>query len=42
MEDNNAIWVFLSHSNKDFEKVRVVRNLLEEQNYNTNKFSPKT
>lgn len=25
------IWVFLSHSHKDFEKVRKVRNLLEEQ-----------
>ena len=33
MNSNNDIWVFLSHSNKDFEKVRVVRNLLEEQNY---------
>lgn len=33
MADNqsNAIWVFLSHSNKDYEKVRQVRNLLEEQ-----------
>lgn len=29
--DNNEIWVFLSHSNKDYEKVRQVRNLLEEQ-----------
>lgn len=28
---NNEIWVFLSHSNKDYEKVRQVRNLLEEQ-----------
>lgn len=26
------IWVFLSHSLKDFEKVRRVRNMLEEQN----------
>lgn len=33
MADNqsNEIWVFLSHSNKDYEKVRQVRNLLEEQ-----------
>lgn len=28
---NNEIWVFLSHSNKDYEKVRQVRNMLEEQ-----------
>ena len=28
---SNEIWVFLSHSNKDYEKVRQVRNLLEEQ-----------
>jgi len=33
MEDNNEIWVFLSHSNKDYEKVRQVRNLLEEQTF---------
>lgn len=25
------IWIFLSHSNKDYEKVRQVRNMLEEQ-----------
>lgn len=31
MSNNNEIWVFLSHSNKDYEKVRQVRNLLEEQ-----------
>ena len=33
MADNqsNEIWVFLSHSNKDYEKVRQVRNLLENQ-----------
>lgn len=33
MADNssNEIWVFLSHSNMDYEKVRQVRNLLEEQ-----------
>lgn len=29
--NNNEIWVFLSHSNKDYEKVRQVRNMLEEQ-----------
>lgn len=28
---NNEIWVFLSHSNKDYEKVRQVRNMLENQ-----------
>ena len=35
MEDNsnNEIWVFLSHSNKDYEKVRQVRNMLEEQKF---------
>lgn len=33
MNSNNDIWVFLSHSNKDYEKVREVRNLLEEQNF---------
>lgn len=31
MTNNNEIWVFLSHSNKDYEKVRQVRNVLEEQ-----------
>lgn len=30
-ENNNGIWVFLSHSNKDYEKVRLVRNRLEEK-----------
>ena len=29
--NNNEIWVFLSHTNKDYEKVRQVRNMLEEQ-----------
>lgn len=29
--NNNEIWVFLSHSNKDYEKVRQVRNMLEKQ-----------
>ena len=28
---SNEIWVFLSHSNKDYEKVRQVRNLLEDK-----------
>lgn len=32
-DSNNDIWVFLSHSNKDYEKVRQVRNLLEEQKF---------
>lgn len=27
--NNNEIWVFLSHSNRDFEKVRRVRDMLE-------------
>lgn len=30
-DSNNEIWVFLSHSNKDYEKVRQVRNMLEDQ-----------
>ena len=33
MDKGNEIWVFLSHSNKDYEKVRQVRNLLEEQKF---------
>lgn len=28
---DKGIWVFLSHSNKDYEKVRQVRNILEQQ-----------
>ena len=28
---NNEIWVFLSHSVKDYKKVRLVRNILEEE-----------
>ena len=28
---DNDIWVFLSHSNEDYEKVRIVRNYLEER-----------
>lgn len=30
---DKEIWVFLSHSNKDYDKVRVVRNLLEDQKF---------
>lgn len=33
MKQDNDIWVFLSHSNKDYEKVREVRNLLEELDF---------
>lgn len=32
-DNNNEIWVFLSHSNKDYEKVRSVRNILEEHGF---------
>ena len=32
-DNNNEIWVFLSHSNKDFEQVRILRNLLEENGF---------
>lgn len=32
-EENKYIWVFLSHSHKDYEKVSVLRNLLEEEGY---------
>ena len=28
---NDEIWVFLSHSNKDFDKVRILRNKMEER-----------
>lgn len=31
MADNNEIWVFLSHSHDDYEKVRMVRDMLEDQ-----------
>lgn len=31
--NNNEIWVFLSHSNKDFERVRTLRNLLEDNGF---------
>ena len=30
---DKGIWVFLSHSNKDYEKVRQVGNILEQQGY---------
>lgn len=30
MNSQKEIWVFLSHSNEDYEKVRLVRNMLEE------------
>lgn len=33
MADNNEIWVFLSHSNKDYEKVIKVRDLLEKNSF---------
>ena len=33
MNNDNEIWVFLSHSNKDYEKVRIVRNILEEHGF---------
>lgn len=31
--NNNEIWVFLSHSNKDYEKVRRVRDMLEDRSF---------
>lgn len=30
-EEKQGIWVFLSHSNEDYESVRIVRNYLEER-----------
>lgn len=33
LDNNNEIWVFLSHSHKDYVKVCQVRNLLEEQKF---------
>lgn len=33
MQIDEEIWVFLSHSHKDFENVSLVRNLLEERGY---------
>lgn len=32
-EIDNEIWVFLSHSHKDYEKVSLLRNLLEKEGY---------
>ncbi len=32
-DNNNEIWVFLSHSNKDYEKVVKVRDLLEKNSF---------
>lgn len=32
-ENDNKIWVFLSHSHKDYEKVSFLRNLLEKEGY---------
>lgn len=38
LEDaNDDIWVFVSHSTKDFEKVRILRNKMEEIGYLANK-----
>lgn len=31
--DHPNAWVFISHSNKDFDKVRLIRNKLEERDY---------
>lgn len=31
IDNNKEIWIFLSHSNKDFAKVRKIRNYLEER-----------
>lgn len=33
MVENKEIWIFLSHSNADFNKVRKIRNYLEEKSY---------
>ena len=33
MNENNEIWVFLSHSNNDYEKVIQVRDLLEKNSF---------
>ena len=32
-EINEGFWVFVSHSTKDFERVRLVRNALEESGF---------
>ena len=31
--DNKEIWIFLSHSSADFDKVRLIRNYLEEKSF---------
>ena len=31
MKEEKDLWIFLSHSNKDYESVRKVRNLLEDE-----------
>lgn len=33
MKEKDEIWVFLSHSHKDYEKVSILRNLLEKEDY---------
>lgn len=32
-EINEGFWVFVSHSTKDFERVRLVRNALEDSGF---------
>ena len=32
-ENNKEIWIFLSHSSEDFDKVRLIRNYLEEKSF---------
>lgn len=34
----NGFWVFVSHSTKDFERVRLVRNALEDSGFRPNLF----
>lgn len=33
MQTNKEIWIFLSHSSKDYDKVRLIRNYLEEKSF---------
>ena len=33
MIEKKEIWIFLSHSSEDFDKVRKIRNYLEEKSY---------
>ena len=33
MIEKKEIWIFLSHSSDDFDKVRKIRNYLEEKSY---------